>query len=75
MLPSYGFPAEHWQHIRTKNPLESTFATVRLLHGRTKGNGSRAACLRMVFKLIEFASRKWRMLNGSGRLKDGIWGV
>jgi putative transposase len=75
LLVFYDFPAEHWRHIRTTNPIESTFATVRLRHGRTKGNGSRAACLTMVFKLMEAASRKWRLLNGSGRLKDVIRGV
>jgi transposase-like protein len=75
LLVFYDFPAEHWRHIRTTNPIESTFATVRQRHGRTKGNGSRAACLTMVFKLMEAASRKWRLLNGSGRLKDVIRGV
>ena len=75
LLVFYDFPAEHWRHIRTTNPIESTFATVRLRHGRTKGNGSRSACLTMVFKLIEAASKRWRLLNGSGRLKDVIRGV
>jgi transposase-like protein len=69
------FPAEHWRHIRTTNPIESTFATVRLRHDRTKGSGSRVACLTMVFKLMGAASKKWRLLNGSGRLKDVIRGV
>ncbi|MFO0893318.1 MAG: IS256 family transposase [Isosphaeraceae bacterium] len=75
LLAFYDFPAEHWRHIRTTNPIESTFATVRLRHGRTKGSGSRAACLTMVFKLMEAASKNWRLLNGSGRLKDVIRGV
>jgi putative transposase len=75
LLAFYEFPAEHWRHIRTTNPIESTFATVRLRHDRTKGSGSRAACLTMVFKLMEAASKKWRLLNGSGRLKDVIRGV
>lgn len=75
LLVFYDFPAEHWRHIRTTNPIESTFATVRLRHGRTKGSGSRAACLAMVYKLMESASRKWRLLNGSGRLNDVIRGV
>ncbi len=75
LLVFYGFPAEHWRHIRTTNPIESTFATVRLRHGRTKGSGSRVACLTMVFKLMEAASKRWRLLNGSGRLKDVIRGV
>lgn len=75
LLAFYDFPAEHWRHIRTTNPIESTFATVRLRHGRTKGSGSRVACLTMVFKLMEAASKRWRLLNGSGRLKDVIGGV
>jgi putative transposase len=75
LLVFYDFPAEHWRHIRTTNPIESTFATVRLRHRRTKGSGSRKACLTMVFKLMEAASKKWRLLNGSGRLKDVIQGV
>ncbi|WP_152054496.1 IS256 family transposase [Tautonia marina] len=75
LLAFYDFPAEHWRHIRTTNPIESTFATVRLRHGKTKGSGSRVACLTMVFKLMEAASKKWRLLNGSGRLGDVIRGV
>jgi transposase-like protein len=74
LLAFYDFPAEHWRHIRTTNPIESTFATVRLRHDRTKGSGSRVACLTMVFKLMESASKRWRLLNGSGRLKDVIRG-
>jgi transposase-like protein len=75
LLSFYDFPAEHWRHIRTTNPIESTFATVRLRHGRTKGNGSRVACLTMVFKLIGAALKKWRLLNGSSHLQDVIRGV
>src|SRR5690606_26850042 len=63
LLAFYDFPAEHWLHIRTTNPIESTFATVRLRTDKTKGSGSRIACLTMVFKLAESASRKWRRLN------------
>ncbi len=74
-LAFYDFPAEHWIHLRTTNPIESTFATVRLRHRRTKGNGSRAACLAMVFKLCESASRKWRTLNGAKWLPEVISGV
>jgi putative transposase len=55
LLAYYDFPAEHWIHLRTTNPIESTFATVRWRHRRTKGNGSRRACLAMVFKLMESA--------------------
>jgi transposase-like protein len=75
LLAFYDFPAEHWRHLRTSNPIESTFATVRLRHRRTKGNGSRAACLAMVFKLCESASRTWRLLNGTKLLPDVIAGV
>jgi len=75
LLTFYDFPAEHWIHLRTTNPIESTFATVRLRHRRTKGNGSRAACLAMVFKLAESAARKWRSLNGAKLLGDVIAGV
>lgn len=59
----YDFPAEHWIHIRTTNPIESTFATVRLRTKRTKGCGSRTATLTMVYKLVEQAERRWRKLN------------
>lgn len=75
LLTFYDFPADHWIHLRTTNPIESTFATVRLRHRRTKGNGSRAACLAMVFKLCESASRTWRALNGAKLLPDVIAGV
>ena len=75
LLVFYDFPAEHWIHLRTTNPIESTFATVRLRHRRTKGNGSRAACLAMVFKLCESAARTWRLLNGATLLPDVIAGV
>lgn len=75
LLAFYDFPAEHWLHLRTTNPIESTFATVRLRHRRTKGNGSRAACLAMVFKLCESAARSWRLLNGAKLLPDVIAGV
>jgi putative transposase len=75
LLTFYDFPAEHWIHLRTTNPIESTFATVRLRHRRTKGNGSRLACLTMVYKLMQSASKKWRLLNGSQLLPDVIAGV
>ena len=75
LLTFYEFPAEHWIHLRTTNPIESTFATVRLRHRRTKGNGSRVACLTMVFKLMQSASKKWRLLNGSQLLPEVIQGV
>ena len=74
-LTFYDFPAEHWSNIRTTNPIESMFATVRLGHDKTKGSDSRLACLAMVFELMQAASKKWRLLNRSGRLKDVIRGV
>jgi transposase-like protein len=75
LLAFYDFPAEHWRHIRATNPIESTFATVRLGTVKTKGSGSRAACLTMVFKLMESASKRWRCLNGSARLQSVISGA
>jgi transposase-like protein len=75
LLVFYDFPAEHWAHLRTTNPIESTFATVRLRTAKTKGTGTRLACLTMVFKLMESASKHWRMLNGSKLLGDVIAGV
>jgi len=60
----YDFPAAHWIHIRTTNPIESTFATVRLRTKRTKGCGSRKATLSMVFKLAQEAQKNWRRLRG-----------
>jgi putative transposase len=75
LLAFYDFPAEHWKHLRTTNPIESTFATVRLRHRRTKGSGSRVACLAMVFKLAEAAQKSWRKLDGALLLRDIIDGV
>lgn len=75
LLAFYGFPAEHWQHLRTSNPIESTFATVRLRTSKTKGAGSRVACLAMAFKLVESAQKHWRKLNGSTLLPEVIAGV
>lgn len=75
LLAFYDFPAEHWLHLRTTNPIESTFATVRLRHRRTKGNGTRKACLTMVFKLMQSAEKRWRLLNGANLLPEVIQGV
>jgi putative transposase len=75
LLAFYDFPAEHWPHLRTTNPIESTFATVRLRHDKTKGNGSRTACLTMVFKLAQVAEGHWRALNGSALVQDVIAGI
>lgn len=75
LLTFYDFPAEHWKHIRTTNPIESTFATVRLRTVKTKGCLSRNTALAMVFKLILSAKRKWRKLDGSNQLAQVIEGV
>lgn len=81
LLAFYDFPAEHWGHLRTTNPIESTFATIRLRHRRTKGNGTRRASLAMMFKLAQSASKKWRRLRSHEKItlviegrsfKDGI---
>lgn len=63
LLEFYRYPAEHWVHLRTTNPIESTFATVRLRTKVTKGPGSRAAGLAMAYKLIEAAQSRWRAVN------------
>jgi len=63
LLAFYDYPAEHWIHLRTTNPIESTFATVRLRQRVTKGPGSRAAGIAMAFKLIESAQARWRAVN------------
>jgi len=65
LLCFFDFPAEHWIHLKTTNPIESTFATVRLRTKVTKGPGSRAAGLAMAFKLIESAQARWRAVNGA----------
>lgn len=65
----YDYPAEHWVHIRTSNPIESMFATVRLRHRSTKGNGSSDATLTMVFKLCKEAEKNWRRLKGFEKLQ------
>ena len=65
LLCFFDFPAEHWVHLKTANPIESTFSTVRLRTKVTKGPGSRAAGLAMAFKLIEAAEDRWRYVNGA----------
>lgn len=65
LLAIYEFPAEHWRHLRTTNPIESTFAPVRARTNLTKGPGSREAGVAMIFKLLEAAEGRWRRLNGS----------
>lgn len=71
----YAYPAEHWLHLRTTNPIESTFATVRHRTRQTKGCGSRTATMSMVFKLGLEAEKKWRRLNGSQLLAKVIDGI
>lgn len=75
MFNFYDFPAEHWQHIRTTNPIESTFATVRHRSRQTKGCGSRMATLTMVYKLGTMAEKGWRRLKGSKLLSKIVAGV
>ena len=81
LLTFYEFPAEQWAHLRSTNPIESTFATIRLRHKRTKGSGTRRTSLAMMFKLAQSAEKRWRRLRGyqqithilEGRsFKDGI---
>jgi transposase-like protein len=75
LLAFYDFPAEHWKHIRTTNPIESTFATVRHRTGKTKGSLSRKTGLAMAFKLMMSAQTKWRKLNGANRMPEIIEGI
>jgi transposase-like protein len=75
LLTFYAFPAEHWKHVRSTNPIESTFATARLRTAKTKGCLSRQTALAMVFKLAQSAERHWRRLDGSERLAQVIEGV
>jgi len=75
MLAFYDFPAVHWQHIRTSNPIESVFATVRLRTTRTKNCGSRKTTLSMAWKLMTTAQNKWRRLRGYRLLADVVRGV
>jgi putative transposase len=75
LLTFYEFPAEHWKHIRTTNPIESTFATVRLRTEKTKGCLSRQTALTMVFRLCQCAEKTWRRLDGADHLAEVIRGV
>jgi putative transposase len=75
LLAFYDVPAEHWKHVRTSNPIESTFATVRLRTEKTQGCLSRDTALAMVFKLAKSAERHWRKLDGANRLGQLIEGV
>ena len=75
LLTFYDFPAEHWKHLRTTNPIESTFATVRHRTVRSKGCLSNRSALAMVFKLVEAAQKSWRRLDGHNQLPKLILGV
>lgn len=75
LLTFYDFPALHWSHIRTTNPIESTFATVRLRTSKTRGCVSRGGLLAMVFKLMKVAEQKWYKLKGSEFLVQVIQGI
>jgi len=74
LLEFYTFPAEHWIHIRTTNPIESTFATVRLRTNKTRGCLSRKTAFTMVFKLLQSAQRRWKKLRGKNRVSEVIKG-
>lgn len=75
LLTFYDFPAEHWRHLRTTNPIESTFATVRLRTSKVRGCFSRNTVLTMAFKLIESAQKRWQRLHSHHRMADVIEGV
>jgi putative transposase len=75
LLAFYDFPAEHWKHLRTTNPIESTFATVRHRTIRSKGCLSNGTALAMVFKLVEGAQKSWRRLDGHNQLPKLVLGV
>jgi putative transposase len=75
LLAFYDFPAEHWLHIRTTNPVESTFATVRHRSTRTRNCVSRDSFLGLAFKLIGEAEKSWRKINGVDKIPDLLHGV
>jgi transposase-like protein len=75
LLTFYDFPATHWQHLRTTNPIESTFATIRHRTARTKGCVTRDTMLHMMFKLGQCAEKHWRRLRGFAYLAKVIEGV
>ncbi len=72
LLAFYDFPAEHWPHLRTTNPIESTFATIKLRTAKTRGCLSRGTMLTMVFKLGRSAEKRWRRLQGYSRLGEVV---
>ena len=71
----FDFPAEHWRHLRTTNPIESSFATVKLRTKVTKGAGSKKAALAMAYKLLDAAQDRWRRFNGHELVGDVLDGV
>lgn len=75
LLAFYDFPAAHWDHLRTSNPIESVFATVRHRTVRTKGALSQKTAKLMVFKLVQAAAKKWRRLKGANQLPLVVEGV
>ena len=75
LLAFYDFPAVHWIHIRTTNPIESTFSTVRLRTAKTRNCGSRETTLAMVFKLIQSAEKRWKRIKGFDLIGEVIEGV
>ncbi|WP_029313394.1 transposase, partial [Acidiphilium angustum] len=75
LLTFYDYPAEHWEHLRTSNPIESVFATVRHRTIRTKGALSQDTARLMVFKLVTAAAKTWRKLNGENQLPKVIQGI
>ena len=75
LLAFYDFPAEHWRHLRTSNPIESSFATVRHRTVRSKGCLSNKTALAMIFKLAQAAEKSWRRLNGHNQLPKLIQGI
>ena len=75
LLAFYDFPAEHWAHIRSTNPIESTFATVRLRTDKTRGAVSKATILSLVFKLVQSAQKRWHRIRDFKHLGDVIEGV
>ena len=75
LLAFYDFPAKHWQSIRTTNPIESTFATIRHRTKRSRGCLTRDGMLHMMFKLGQCAQKRWRRLRGFDDLSTGITGV
>ena len=75
LLAFYDFPAEHWQHVRTTNPIESTFATVRHRTTRARNCLSRLTFLGLAFKLMEEAEKSWRKIRGADRIKPLLDGV